>query len=87
LVEATVNPNFLRTVPDRKPRTECGNQPVAFRYGRYFLTHFGSRRMSAADGVHRPSRPVQGTGLMGRTSRNSQCHRPLAAHLLSEFLT
>src|SRR5712692_3894333 len=26
----TVSPSFLRTVPDRKPRTECGNQPVAF---------------------------------------------------------
>src|ERR1035437_3878979 len=26
----TVNPILLPTVPDRKPRTECGNQPVAF---------------------------------------------------------
>src|ERR1019366_4871066 len=25
----TVSPIFLPTVPDRKPRTECGNQPVA----------------------------------------------------------
>jgi len=26
---------------------------------------------------------VQGTGLIGRTSRNSQCHWPLIAHLLT----
>src|SRR5580704_2549033 len=26
----TVNPIFLPIVPDRKPRTECGCQPVAF---------------------------------------------------------
>src|ERR1700674_436622 len=30
LVDNTTSPIFLPTVPDRKPRTECGNQPVAF---------------------------------------------------------
>src|ERR1700688_2842540 len=29
LVDVTVNPIFLPTVPDRKPRTECGSHPVA----------------------------------------------------------
>src|SRR3989442_15803622 len=30
LVDDTASPIFLPTVPDRKPRTECGCQPVAF---------------------------------------------------------
>ena len=30
LIEMTVMPFFLRRVPDRNPRTECGSQPVAF---------------------------------------------------------
>src|SRR5207302_288748 len=30
LVDDTWSPIFLPTVPDRKPRTECGCQPVAF---------------------------------------------------------
>ena len=30
LVDITVSPIFLPTVPDRNPRTECGCQPVAF---------------------------------------------------------
>jgi len=29
LLELTANPIFLHTVPDKKPRTECGCQPVA----------------------------------------------------------
>jgi len=29
LLELTANPIFLRTVPDKNPRTECGCQPVA----------------------------------------------------------
>jgi hypothetical protein len=30
LVDVTVSPILLPTVPDRKPRTECGNHPGAF---------------------------------------------------------
>jgi hypothetical protein len=29
-LDVTVKPIFLPTVPDKKPRTECGCQPVAF---------------------------------------------------------
>jgi hypothetical protein len=29
LLELTANPIFLRTVPDKNPRTECGCQPAA----------------------------------------------------------
>jgi hypothetical protein len=73
LVEVTVSPIFLRTVPDRKPRTECGNQPVAF-ISSFEVAPPGRFSRSRILAVLLPSRATLGLATSGLA-------RPLGAFL------
>src|SRR5258708_35950660 len=55
LVDATVMPIFFRMAPDRKPRTEWGCQPVAFRSS-FSVTPLGRFSRPSTLAVLLPSR-------------------------------
>src|SRR5271169_1193405 len=72
----TGSPIFFPTVPERKPRTECGCQPVAF-ISSFVVTPLGRFSSSRTFSVLLPWRTAPAVLLLGR-GPSPACLRPLA---------
>ena len=80
LVDVTVSPIFLPTVPERKPRTEWGNQPVAL-ISSLAVTPFGRLSRSRILAVLLPSRATSGLAALASLLGAFAFVRPLGAFL------
>ena len=83
LVDATAKPIFFPTVPDRKPRTECGCQPVAFMISAK-VAPFSRRSRLMTSAVLLPPRAVARASPVGGAFFDFPCPGPTLA--VSAFL-